>query len=260
MFPTADSDPSHILFCGDAHGHLNHVIDVVEKLRPRAIVLLGDIEAPAPLDVCLAPILPTCRVYWILGNHDTDAPAHYDALIQAKHHNIQRISGQVARVPGSDPPLTLAGLDGVFRTKIWAPDNVMDLSENCAHGLTQAAYVATMGKGNRWRDGMPLRHRSTIFPNQILDLSKLRTHILVTHEAPGCHPHGFRVLGDLARTMGASHSFHGHHHTNVDYGVIEGVHTRGVGIRSVMNLAGEVLVDGTANDAIPSTWVGTTGH
>ncbi|NDP63072.1 MAG: hypothetical protein GZ092_10600 [Polaromonas sp.] len=43
-------------------------------------------------------------------------------------------------------------------------------------------------------------------------LSKLRADILVTHEAPSCHPHGFAALDALARSLRVVRSFHGHHH------------------------------------------------
>ena len=41
--------------------------------------------------------------------------------------------------------------------------------------------------------------------------------ILVTHEAPGCHPNGFQVLTDLARSMHVKHYFHGHQHDSLNY-------------------------------------------
>jgi cytosine/adenosine deaminase-related metal-dependent hydrolase len=43
-------------------------------------------------------------------------------------------------------------------------------------------------------------------------LSKLRADILVTHEAPSCHPYGFAAIDALARAMGVVRSFHGHQH------------------------------------------------
>jgi predicted phosphodiesterase len=41
--------------------------------------------------------------------------------------------------------------------------------------------------------------------------------ILVTHEAPGAHRHGFEVLDALALMMRAKLLMHGHHHEPVDY-------------------------------------------
>lgn len=55
-------------------------------------------------------------------------------------------------------------------------------------------YLARCGKGNLWRGGLPLTHRSTIFPDDYERLLKQRADILVTHEAPSAHPHGFAAI------------------------------------------------------------------
>lgn len=41
--------------------------------------------------------------------------------------------------------------------------------------------------------------------------------ILVTHEAPSCHPQGFKAIDDLARAMRVQKAYHGHHHDRIDY-------------------------------------------
>ena len=69
-----------IFFCGDCHGQFDHVIEAVQAFLPAAIILLGDMEAPAPLDQILAPILESTEVWWIHGNHDTDRESSYDHL------------------------------------------------------------------------------------------------------------------------------------------------------------------------------------
>ena len=43
--------------------------------------------------------------------------------------------------------------------------------------------MARCGKGNRWRDGLPRKHRSSIFPEDYFRLESLHADILVTHEA-----------------------------------------------------------------------------
>ena len=40
----------NILFFGDNHGQFRHIIAAVEREKPDAIVLLGDIEASQPLE------------------------------------------------------------------------------------------------------------------------------------------------------------------------------------------------------------------
>ena len=41
--------------------------------------------------------------------------------------------------------------------------------------------------------------------------------MLVTHEAPSAHPHGFAALDELARSLKVLTTFHGHHHDCLDY-------------------------------------------
>jgi metallophosphoesterase superfamily enzyme len=66
---------SRIFFCGDPHGHLEHIHSAVREHRPAAIVLLGDVQTQEPLEQALKPILDLTEVWWIPGNHDTDSDA-----------------------------------------------------------------------------------------------------------------------------------------------------------------------------------------
>lgn len=43
-------------------------------------------------------------------------------------------------------------------------------------------------------------------------MNKLQADILITHEAPSCHPYGCEALDVLAMDMKVKRSFHGHHH------------------------------------------------
>ena len=105
-------------------------------------------------------------------------------------------------------------------------------------------YVAHIGRGNRWRDGLPRRHRSTIFPAEYQALSKQRADVLVTHEAPSCHPHGFAALDELGKHLGVRQAFHGHHHDRLDYQAEWsrlGFEAHGVGLRGITALDGRVI-------------------
>ena len=60
--------------------------------------------------------------------------------------------------------------------------------------------------------------------------------MLVLHEAPGYHPHGFDVLDDLARSMRARLVVHGHQHDHLDSRARwaeQGFASFGVGLRGV---------------------------
>lgn len=65
--------PQMILFFGDVHGDVRHVLSTVVKHRPAAVIFLGDIEAAEPLEHVLAPVLALTEVWFIHGNHDSDS-------------------------------------------------------------------------------------------------------------------------------------------------------------------------------------------
>ena len=194
-----------ILFCGDVHGHFQHVIDAVREHTPAAIVLLGDIQANKPLERELEWILDETEVWFIHGNHDTDSEADYDNLFGSQLAD-RNLHGRVVDVAG----VRIAGLGGIFRGQVWRPPETPSYR-------SAKEFARTQGAGNRWREGLPLKHRSSIFPDDHDRLAKLRADVLVTHEAPAVHPHGFDAIDRLARQMQASTTFHGHHHDSLDY-------------------------------------------
>ena len=59
-----------ILFCGDPHGQFSHIIEAVHEHPPKAVILLGDLQAQRPLEVELADILTRAEIWFIHGNHD----------------------------------------------------------------------------------------------------------------------------------------------------------------------------------------------
>ena len=72
-------------------------------------------------------------------------------------------------------------------------------------------------------------------------LATLQADILITHEAPGCHEHGFKALDSLARHMGLRMTVHGHQHDNIDSSAhwdTQGFQSFGVGLRGVMAVEG----------------------
>lgn len=195
-----------IFFCGDTHGQLDHVIRAVQAHRPSAIVLLGDIQPPKPMDHVLASILDLTEVWFIHGNHDTDSVVDHDHLFESGLAD-RNLHGRVVTIDG----IRIAGLGGVFRQQVWMPPREPIF-------LSRHALLQRCGKGNWWRGGLPRKHRSTIFPADLESLAAQRADILVTHEAPSAHRFGFGVIDELARTLGVNKAFHGHHHERHDYG------------------------------------------
>jgi hypothetical protein len=139
-----------------------------------------------------------------------------------------------------DPDLDevrVAGLGGIFRGQIWRPPEEPKFE-------SAEDYVRRMGKGPKWRrfrDGLSLKHRSSIFPDVYKRLGEMRADILITHEAPSYHPHGFETVELLAVAMGVKQSYHGHHHDALDYSSFEakaGFRAYGVGYCGITAIRG----------------------
>ncbi|MHB1282398.1 MAG: metallophosphoesterase family protein [Metallibacterium scheffleri] len=246
----------NILFAGDPHGHFEHLFAVVRASRPQALVLLGDIEAPAPLQELMAPIEARgTQVWFIHGNHDTDRAPTWEALQDWPERNLH---GRVVEVAG----VRIAGLGGVFRDEIWRPDRHVQPKFS-----SLSAYLADLRLRTNPKDWARtlqslgvIRHHSSLFPDDFDALVGQDAEVLVTHEAPSCHPLGFAAIDDLARALGVHTLFHGHHHDHLDYSgrtAALGFHAHGVGLRGVSALDGAVLRAGE-KDAARASRFGTS--
>ncbi len=223
-------DLPDIFFCGDPHGRFDQINEAARLYEPDAMVILGDLQPPAPLQVVLAEALAHTDIWWIPGNHDTDTDEFYDYLWRSElaGHNLH---GRVACIAG----LRIGGLGGVFRGQVWMPDGNPNY-------YSPSTFMRRVGPSNIWRGGVPRRHRSTIFPSVYSNMLRQKADILVTHEAPSCHKKGFSALDRLSRSLGARWFFHGHQHEDRAYGLQGTVFTRAVGYQGIVNLKGEVVV------------------
>ncbi len=122
-----------ILMFGDIHDDFRHVLPAVNEHRPKAIILLGDMEASHPLEKELETVLSKTEVYWIPGNHDTDTVENYRNLFQSELAD-RNLHGRIVEIAG----LRVAGLGGVFRGEVWYPDT----PESPSHYETYEAYEA----------------------------------------------------------------------------------------------------------------------
>jgi hypothetical protein len=98
----------------------------------------------------------------------------------------------------------------VFRERVWMPPS------EPIHASAQE-FLRVAGKGNKWRGGLPLRHRTKIVADDCHRLARMMADVLVTHEAPDPQPQGNEAVDLLAVTMGASKVYHGHAHDNFPY-------------------------------------------
>ncbi len=224
-----------IFFCGDTHGRFGHVIDAVHVHRPDAIVFLGDLQPERPLEEILEPILGDVEIWFIHGNHDTDSDEGYDYLFGSALRD-RNLHGRIVEIAG----MRIAGLGGVFRGRIWWPSASWSFE-------TQQDYCLRCNSQELWRDGLPRRHHGSIFPADYFRLIGQQADVLVTHEAPSCHPHGFKVIDELGRSLGVSKSFHGHHHGRFDYRAERhrlGFDAFGVSLAGITDTDGNIIVPG----------------
>ena len=238
-----------ILMFGDTHGQFRHVLPIVKQERPDAIIFLGDLEPQRPLEVELADVLKLTEVWFIHGNHDVDSQAYHDHLFGSALA-ARNLHGRVVEIAG----VRVAGLGGIFRESVWMPvpveadpvyasyaDLQTDLARLVAYHQVSPAKMA----------GELRKHKSTIFWDTWMELYGQPADILVTHEAPSCHPHGFQVIDALAQSMGVKFSFHGHHHDRLNYSAHEarlGFSAHGVGLRGVTDMYGGMLLAGQMDE------------
>lgn len=221
-----------ILFAGDPHGYYEHLYPFVQHQDNVAVVILGDLQLTHVDE--LERLAKHCDLWFIHGNHDSKTVAAFECLwgTEWKSRNLH---GRVVDIQGK----RIAGLGGVFRGQIWMPPK-KPLFFDPIH------YCQYCPPEKLWRGGIPLRHRTSIFPSDIETLQTQHADILVSHEAPFPHPTGFAVLNELANAMGVKQFYHGHHHENFDYSAMNhnAFQIINVGFRSVATEDGEYLLKG----------------
>lgn len=217
-----------LLFCGDTHGPLDDIVRAARDFPDHQLIHLGDLS---PVGGPLEQVLPDDvrqRFWFIPGNHDYDREEYFDQTVNSQMAD-RNLHGRVGDVGGA----RVAGLGGIFIAKIWNP------KEGPAVYRTRAEALRHCGNGNRWRGGLPRKWRSAIYEEDIEALSLSSADILVTHEAPSCHRHGFSILDDVAKVLGCSLVVHGHHHESYQEVILGGqVRVMGVGYRCISNFGG----------------------
>ena len=219
-----------LLFCGDPHGQWQHIVDAARQTQARAVILLGDLEPARPLHIELATIWE--RVWFIHGNHDTDHPENF-ANVWHDELADRHLHGRVVTLPCGT---RIAGLGGVFRGSVWYPKDAQPPKFR-----NREEHARVTPRQERWQGSVHLKHWSSIYPDEVEQLATQQADILITHEAPGYHVHGFTQLDDLARRMGVHMTVHGHQHDSIDssaHWTAQGFKSYGVGLREVMALKG----------------------
>jgi predicted phosphodiesterase len=223
-----------ILFAGDPHGNFRPLINAVHRHKPKAVVLLGDYDLETPLENPLQEIIGQTEIWWIAGNHDFETPDKHRNLF----HSALADKGlhlKVTDVAG----IRIAGLGGIFLGRVWYPPQMPKWVNKQQYINAQRMHIR-MG-------GMPLKYQGAIWHDEFHALGQLKADILVTHEAPGSHKHGFQAIGELASTMGVKQIFHGHLHENYAKVIKHNIQVFGVANAAVTDLAGNTVSDGRAS-------------
>jgi predicted phosphodiesterase len=197
-----------IWFLGDVHGAFGHIGPALEASKqagtlPAWLVFLGDVDIEhQPFGEHLRPLRtrhPDVKFAFIHGNHDADTHAHWACLHDGG--DAMALHGRVADLDG----IRVAGIGGNFLGRVWAPPAAPTFANKTA-AMARGAYG--------WRNGQRPNPKllGAVYPDDVAKLSAQRAHILVTHEAPSCHPHGWEALDQLARDMRVLRTFHGHTH------------------------------------------------
>ena len=209
--------PHTILFAGDPHRNFAPILRACAANPPGTLIVVGDFDLPVPLHQAFAPAIGQgWSIRWILGNHDTETEAAYDNLTT----HPGNLGLRLARIGG----FRIAGLPGVFKPRVWHPN------EGPPAYQTRTAFQAALRPHEPWRGGLPLFHRDTLFPEDFDTIARQPCDILVTHEAPSSHPHGFAAIDTLAKTCGARLIVHGHHHQSYAAQLPNGIRVRGLGL------------------------------
>lgn len=221
-----------IAFVGDPHGDYSPVRLLLSGSAPSAVVFLGDMDLEQPFDAQVKPLTDAgSDVWYVHGNHDTDREHWHDNLFEAKLGR-KNLTGRVAEIGG----VRVAGLGGVFRQKVWHPKN----GAGVPLYRTRGEFLRAHGTA-KWRGGLPLGHRSTIFPEDIELLADLRADVLVTHEAPSCHRYGFEEIDLVAEAMGVHTIVHGHHHESCAGVLPSGIRVVGLDKAEILRIRADGL-------------------
>ena len=216
-----------ILFAGDPHRNFSPIIRTCLAQSPGTLILLGDQDCQRPLNHRIRPghrgglacPLDTGQSRLRNGNR----------LRQSRHRSSRRrprFSGRHSRWHPrrwASRRFQIIGLVSSFRCwKGTYRTATLSRPRRIPRGATEAARW--------WRDGLPLWHRDTIFPDDADRLAAQRFDVLVTHEAPSSHKHGFAVIDEIARSGGARLIVHGHHHDSYTGILQNGITVRGLGL------------------------------
>ncbi len=172
-------------------GNFAPILRACAARPPGTLILLGDCDLPAPLAQILAPAIGQgWDVRWILGNHDTETEAAYD--------NLTTHPGDLGLRVTTIGGLRIAGLPGRLQAEGLAPRPTRPPRPSTPAPPSRRP-TPRRSLARRPAAVSPRHH----FPRGFRAPGRPRFDILVSHEAPSSHPHGFAVIDALAEACGA---------------------------------------------------------
>ena len=208
-----------IVFIGDPHGLLDQAAAIAAAEQADLAILAGDQTPEEPMDEVMHRF--PCKVRFILGNHDTDQDRFLKNHLPAWDKNI---NCRVIEFGG----VRIAALGGVFRASVWH-----SRQESSWRFYDREAFLKHSRPNTRFQGWLPRKHWSTIFPEDIETLkSKGPADVLVCHQPPSTHLHGFKDIDHLAGLLNVKMIIHGHHHEFYESVMGNGVKVVGLGILS----------------------------
>ena len=231
-FAQLTSQLEGVIFYGDPHGAWQPLFHAIDDTT-HTVFILGDLaeakqrpeHVEAARDALRQLRARGIGVHFILGNHDTETEAIHALLFEEFQENL--IEEEVLSI--GQPQCRIAGLGGVIRGKVWSGDGTSTF-------FSPSDLLARTPRQERYRGGLPRKQQSSIFPSTVQTLAQKRADILLTHEAPSSHEHGFGFIDDLAAQMGACLIIHGHHHFSYQDRLANGILVRGLGLAEVWKL------------------------
>ena len=206
-----------LVFFGDPHGQFEKLLRAGLADTTTYLFILGDFFDREFDDNAIDSLRDVFNeferkqrdFYFITGNHDAASLALHKFLYEEfADHNL---NGRIVTVGNSG--VRVAGLGGVFRGRIWFPQSAS--LANTINFRSPADLLKSTPRHEHVENGLPLKHRETIFPSQVKHLSlQGSADVLIAHEAPSTNFNGFFALDKLANDLGVSLIVHGHHHTS----------------------------------------------
>jgi hypothetical protein len=154
-------------------------------------------------------------------------PEWHDNLFNSAYA-ANNLDGRVIDIGG----LRVAGLGGIFKGRIWHPH-----SGEPARWKSREDFLHYQPSNIR-NSGLRRHHECAIWPEDYERLADQQADILVVHEAPSCHLHGFEEIDLLAEAMGVTQIYHGHHHRYYTAILESGIKVCGAPIQGVVDLKG----------------------